>query len=393
MPRARIALHNPEIGEREWESVRDCLQRGWISSAGEVTEQFERRVADYVGIGHGVAVSSGTSALHVSLLVAGVGAGDEVVVPSLTFIASVNAIAYCGAAPVFIDCTPESWTLDPAKTVAFLREECDVIDGVTRNRRTGRRLAAILAVHVLGHPVDLDPVLEEARPRGIPVIEDAAESLGARYKGRAVGAIGDIASLSFNGSKIVTTGGGGMVLTNVKAWAQRARHLTTQARTHRVEYIHDEIGFNYRLPAVNAAIGIAQMERLPDMLARKRRLADVYSRELGGVRGLRLPIEAPWALSTYWLYTVRLDAAGAPGTRDRVLACLHEAGIEARPVWRPIHLLPMYAAAQRFALEYSDAIYETAISLPSSPGLTHDEQAFVTGALRQALEDRPAMGR
>ena len=386
--RARIPLHAPEIGEREWQSVHDCLRRGWISSAGEVTEQFERCVAEYIGVRHGIAVSSGTSALHVALLVAGVDRGDEVLVPALTFVASVNAVAYCGANPVFLDCSAASCTLDPAKTVAFLREECVTADGVTRNRRSGRRIAAIVAVHVLGHPVDLDPVLAEARARGIPVVEDGAESLGAQYRGRAAGSLADIACLSFNGSKIVTTGGGGMVLTDVDTWAKRARHLTTQARVDGRGYFHDEIGFNYRLPAINAALGIAQMERLPDLLARKRRLAETYRRELGAVQGVRHVTEAPWALSTFWLYTILV--AGGAERRDRLVNRMHDAGIEARPLWRPIHLLPMYAEAQRYRLEHVEAIYAGAISLPSSPGLTEDEQAFVISTVRDAVERESA---
>lgn len=385
-----IALHAPEIGERELERVRDCLARGWISSAGAVTDEFECAVARYVGVRHAVAVSSGTAALHTALLVAGVGPDDEVVVPSLTFIASVNAIAYCGARPVFVDVSPDTWTLDPDKTVTFLRQECDVRNGRLVNRATGRRVAAVMAVHVLGHPVDLDPILEAARARGVITIEDAAESLGAAYRDRKVGGLADLACLSFNGSKVVTTGGGGMVLTDSDGWAARARHLTTQARSDDREYVHDEVGYNYRLPAINAAIGIAQMERLPEILERKRRVAERYREGLAGLPLVAPAPEAAWARSTFWLYTVRLKDLRLPALRDRLLDSMRQEGIEARPLWRPIHLAPMYAAAQRYHLDHTEDIYRTAVSLPSSPGLVREDQRLVISVLERSLAEGTA---
>lgn len=383
LARMTIGLHSPEIGAEEWRRVRECLEHGWISSAGDVTGEFERRVADYVGVAHAVAVSSGTAALHTALMIAGVGSGDEVIVPSLTFVASVNAIAYCGARPVFMDVSPSTWTMDVEKTRDFLRGECvRRDDGRLVNRKTGNRIAAVLPVHILGHPVDMDPLLEAAGE--VPVIEDAAESLGATYRGRQVGALGAAACLSFNGSKVVTTGGGGIVLTNSEAWARRARHITTQARTDPREYIHDEIGYNYRLPAINAAIGNAQMERLPDLLARKRAVAMRYRAALEGLSGVELMHEASWARSIFWLYTVRFVDGGV-ARRNGVLDALNSAGIEARPLWRPSHLLPMYAAAERYHLDHTERIYETAVSLPSSPGLTEVEQELVVTIMKGRL--------
>jgi perosamine synthetase len=382
LPRTTIGLHAPEIGAEEWRRVRECLEHGWISSAGEVTGEFERRVADYVGVAHAVAVSSGTAALHTALIVAGVGSGDEVIVPSLTFVASVNAIAYCGARPVFMDVSPSTWTMDVEKTRDFLGRECVRRgDGRLVNRRTGHRIAAVLPVHILGHPVDMDPLIEATGD--VPIIEDAAESLGAMYRDRQVGALGAAACLSFNGSKVVTTGGGGIVLTNSEGWARRARHITTQARTDSREYIHDEIGYNYRLPAINAAIGTAQMDRLPDRLARKRAVAMRYRAALEGLPDVEVMPEAPWARSIFWLYTIRLEDGGL-ARRDGVLDALNGAGIEARPLWRPSHLLPMYAGAERYHLDHTERIYETAVSLPSSPGLAEVEQELVTSVLRQA---------
>ncbi len=384
--RGRIGLHTPEIGREEWERVRACLERGWISSAGEVTNEFERGVAKYLGVAHAIAVSSGTSALHVALLVAGVERGDEVIVPSMTFVASVNAITYCGAKPVFIDVTAETWTLDVAKVASFLVEHCETRDGATFNRSSGARIAAILPVHILGHPVDMDPLVLAAG--AIPIVEDAAESLGARYKGRMVGSLGAAACLSFNGSKIVTTGGGGMVVTDNDAWARRIRHLTTQARTDPREYIHDEVGYNYRLPAINAAIGIAQIERLPALLARKVAVAAYYRDALAGVPGLHVMPSASWAEPTWWLYTVRVDDDAPPARRDAALDALIGAGAEARPLWRPSHMLPMYAGAERYRLEHTEPLYRTAISLPSSPGITREEQDLIIATLRTSLEGR-----
>lgn len=382
LPRTAISLHAPEIGPEEWQRVRACLERGWISSAGEVTTEFERRIADYVGVRYAVAVSSGTAALHTALMVAGVGPGDEVLVPSLTFVASVNAIAYCGASPVFMDVTPTTWTMDVEKTVQFLLCECERRDSQLVNRATGRRIAAVLPVHILGHPVDMGPLLEAAGD--VPVVEDCAESLGAAYRGRNVGALGSAGCLSFNGSKVVTTGGGGAVLTNSEAWARRARHLTTQARTDPREYIHDEVGYNYRLPAINAAIGTAQIDRLPDLLARKRAIAMRYAAALQDLPDVELMVEAPWGRSIYWLYTVRVNGGDGPARRNALLTSLNEAGIEARPLWRPSHLLPMYSAAQRYHLEHAERIYQTAVSLPSSPGLSLEDQERVTSVFRSA---------
>lgn len=384
--RARIGLHTPEIGREEWERVRECLERGWISSAGEVTNEFERGVAKYLGVKHAIAVSSGTSALHVALLVAGVERGDEVIVPSMTFVASVNAITYCGATPVFVDVTADTWTLDVAKVASFLAEQCETRAGATFNRASGARIAAILPVHILGHPVDMDPLVLAAG--AIPIVEDAAESLGARYKGRMVGSLGSAACLSFNGSKIVTTGGGGMVVTDNDVWARRIRHLTTQARTDPREYIHDEVGYNYRLPAINAAIGIAQIERLPALLERKVAVAAYYRDLLAGVPGLQVMPSASWAEPTWWLYTVRVDDAAPPARRDAALDALIGAGAEARPLWRPSHMLPMYAGAERYRLEHTEPLYRTAISLPSSPGITREEQDLIISTLRASLEGR-----
>ncbi|RME03545.1 MAG: aminotransferase DegT, partial [Deltaproteobacteria bacterium] len=253
-----IPLSIPKLAGNEWRYVRECLDTNWVSSVGAFVERFEREVAARVGARYGVATASGTAAIHIALLVSGVGPGDEVLLPTLTFIAPANAIRYVGAVPLLLDVDPVTWQLDPEKTIDFLEKECRWQEGRLVNRTTGRRVRAIMPVHILGHPVDLDPILEVARKYELTVIEDATESLGARYKERHVGNLGDIGCFSFNGNKIITSGGGGMIVTNDETTARRARYLTTQAKDDPIEYVHGELGYNYRLTNLQAALGVAQ---------------------------------------------------------------------------------------------------------------------------------------
>ena len=256
MPQHFIPLCIPEIRGNEWEYVKECLDTNWVSSVGPYVDRFENMVSNYVGTNYAIATSNGTSALHISLLVAGVEPDDEVLLTSLTFIAPANAIRYANAWPVFIDAEPEHWQMSPQKVIDFLEQECNFQSGEVRNKHTGRRVKAIMPVHILGHPVDMDPILEVARRYHLMVIEDATESLGASYKGRMVGHLGHIACFSFNGNKILTTGGGGMIVTDNEAWANKAKYLTTQAKDNPVEYIHHEIGYNYRLTNIQAAMAV-----------------------------------------------------------------------------------------------------------------------------------------
>src|SRR5271157_5808253 len=242
-----IPLIVPEISGNVWRYVKECLDTNWVSSVGSYVDRFERMVAQHVRTKHAVATVNGTAALHIALLVAGVQPNDEVVVSTLTFIAPVNAIRYVGAWPVFIDAEPDYWQVDPSGVVDFLEQGCRWHKGALHNRLTGRRVSAVIPVHILGHPVDLDPILEVARKYGLKVIEDATEGLGATYRGRPLGSIGDIGCFSFNGNKIITTGGGGMLATSNEEWAQKAKYLTTQAKDDPTEYVHSEIGYNYRL--------------------------------------------------------------------------------------------------------------------------------------------------
>ncbi|MFH1428724.1 MAG: DegT/DnrJ/EryC1/StrS family aminotransferase, partial [Candidatus Margulisiibacteriota bacterium] len=246
----------PEIRGNEWKYVKECLDTGWVSSSGDYVKKFEQHFADYTGAKYAIACVNGTSALHISLLITGIGADDEVIMPALTFVAPANAVRYVGAWPVFMDVQRDTWELDPEKLNDFINQECEYKNSCLINKNTGRQIKAIIPVHILGHPVDMDPILDIARRYELPVIEDATESLGAKYKGKNVGTIGDIACFSFNGNKIITTGGSGMIVTDNKAWADKAHYLTTQAKDDPLEYIHNEVGYNYRLPNILAAMGI-----------------------------------------------------------------------------------------------------------------------------------------
>ena len=380
-PPGFIPLCAPEIRGNEWKYVKECLDSSWVSTVGSYVERFERDVAAYADAEYAVAAVNGTSALHVSLLVAGVQPDDEVLVSTLTFIAPANAIRYAGAWPVFMDAEPAHWQMDVQKVNDFLERECQGVNGELRNRWTGRRVKAIVPVHVLGHPVDLDPLLALARRFDLRVIEDATESLGARYKGHRVGALGDIGCFSFNGNKIITTGGGGMIVTRNKEWAAKLKYLTTQAKDDPIEYVHHEIGFNYRLTNIQAAMGCAQMEVLDEYIAAKRAIAAGYDSEFAKVPGLAPMRQAAWAESICWMYTMRVDAAHYGEDSRALLRRLGELKIQARPLWQPCHMSPAHQPAQAYHCDVAEELYRTAISLPCSVGLTPEQQKRVVDAV------------
>jgi perosamine synthetase len=376
-----IPLIEPEIRGNEWKYVKECLETGWVSSAGAFVDRFEQMVAQQCGSQHASATGNGTSALHVALLVAGVQPDDEVLVSTLTFIAPVNAIRYVGAWPVFVDAEPDYWQMDPVRVVDFLENECRWSNGALYNHRTGRRVTAIVPVHVLGHPVDLDPILAAAQKFGLKVIEDATEGLGATYKGRPLGSIGDIGCFSFNGNKIITTGGGGMIVTSNEEWAQRAKYLTTQAKDDPIEYIHKEIGYNYRLTNIQAAMGCAQMEQLEAYVAAKREIADRYSLALRDVSGIVPMRQASWAKSTFWMYTVLIEEEKFGVNSRRLLHTLAAEKIQCRPLWQPIHQSPAHALSRVGDLPVSEQLNKEALSLPCSVGLSEDAQKRVINQL------------
>mgnify|MGYP001068511701 CR=1 FL=1 len=372
-----IPLCVPEIRGNEWKYIKECLDTNWVSSVGAFVDRFERELAEYVGAKYAVATCNGTAALHVALLVAGVQPDDEVLVSTITFISPANAIRYVGAWPVFIDTEPEYWQMDPQKVVDFLEQECRWVNGELRNKTTGRRVKAILPVHILGHPVDMDPILEIARKYNLAVIEDATESLGAKYKGRMVGTLGDIACFSFNGNKIITTGGGGMIVTDNEAWARKAKYLTTQAKDDPVEYIHNEIGYNYRLTNIQAAMGCAQLELLDEYIQAKRSIAARYAEALAEAPGITLLSEAEWAFSIFWMYTVLVDEVQYGVDSRELMHQLGKAGVQARPLWQPLHRSPAHVGSQAYLCEIADWLNQRGISLPCSVGLSLESQEKV----------------
>jgi perosamine synthetase len=362
-----VPLHAPTLAGNAWDYVRQCIDTGWISSAGAFVTQFEQKITELTGAAHAVATVNGTAALHIALMLVGVEAGDEVICPSLTFVATANAIAYLGAVPHFVDVEPDHLGIDIPRVAAHLGRTIERRDGACFNRRTGRRIAAIVPMHTFGHPVDLDALVELAGGYDLPIVEDAAESLGSLYHDRHTGTFGRVGILSFNGNKIISTGGGGMIITDDDALSAQARHLTTTAKApHAWEYFHDRVGYNYRLPNINAALGVAQLEQLPDLLSRKHRLAQRYAKVFADTPGVRFIADTPRTRPNHWLNAIVLDE---PEARDAVLAALAEAQFQARPVWQPMHQLPMYDQCPGMDLGTTEAMARRVINLPSSAHL------------------------
>jgi len=369
VPQTPFALHEPEFAGREWDFVKNCIDTGWVSSVGSYVDRFERDLAALTGAGHAIATSNGTAALHICLLLAGVRPGDEVLLPALTFIATANAVSYANATPHFIDSEAISLGVDATRLSAHLDEVATRVDGACVNRRTGKVIRALVVMHVFGHPADLDALSRVARDWNIALVEDAAESLGSTRGGLHTGNTGLVSALSFNGNKVVTTGGGGAVLTNDPLLGRRAKHLTTTARVpHRWNFIHDEVGYNYRLPNLNAALGCAQLERFPSMLARKRALAARYIEAFARVADVEFLVEPAGTTSNYWLNAIVLGESQRVH-RDALLAALNDAGYMSRPIWTLMHRLPMYAGCPRADLSVAESLEARVINLPSSAKL------------------------
>jgi perosamine synthetase len=368
-PNGTLGLHEPVFGGNELAYLEECIKSTFVSSVGKFVDRFEHMLEEFTGARRVIAVVNGTAALHACFKLARVEPGDEVISPALTFIATTNAITYCGATPHFVDSSFETLGMDSKALGARLDAIAQRSSGSAINRETGRKIAAIVPMHTFGHPVDMDGITAIARHWGIPVVEDAAESLGSTYKGHAVGSQARLAALSFNGNKIVTTGGGGAILTNDEELGYRAKHLTTTAKVpHKWAFVHDEIGFNYRLPNLNAALGCAQLEQLDGFLKRKRLLAKAYDHAFAGVPGVQFAREPLGTTSNYWLNAILLDEAHA-GLRDDVLTALNASGFGARPVWTLMHQLPMFVACPRGDLSVAESIERRLINLPSSASI------------------------
>jgi perosamine synthetase len=379
-----IPLSIPHLAGNEWPYIKECLDTGWVSSVGSFVDRFEREFAAKLGSKAAIACSSGTAALHVSLLVAGVKPEDEVIVSTLTFIAPANTIRYVNAWPVFMDAEARYLQMDVEKLADFLENGCRWDGRELHDKTNGRRVSAIVPVHILGHPCDMDPILALAEKFKLAVIEDATESLCSRYKGRPTGTMGRLGCFSFNGNKIITTGSGGMIVTDDLALAKHAKHLTTQAKQDALEFVHDEVGFNYRLSNVSAAFGVAQLEKIDDYKADKRRIAARYDAAFKDLPGIRAPEIAPWAESNEWLYTVRVDPKAFGMDSRALMRRLKESKIESRPLWQPMHRSPAHPDSRAWKCEAADRINAEALSIPCSVGLAAADQDRVISVIRDA---------
>jgi perosamine synthetase len=364
-----LALHEPRFNGNEWNYLKECLDSTFVSSVGRFVDRFEDDLVSFTGAKRAVAVVNGTAALHVSLLLAGVEPGDEVLLPALTFIATANAVAYCQATPHFVDSEEGSLGMDAHALRDYLMATTEMHAGHCINRGTGRVIRVMVPMHTFGHPVDIDALLAVAHDFHLQLIEDAAESLGSFVGGRHTGTFGVMGTLSFNGNKTITTGGGGAILTNDIELGARAKHLTTTAKLpHRWNFVHDEVGYNYRLPNLNAALGCAQLEQLPGFLSDKRRLFDHYRSAFTDVKSVHLVAEPAGCRSNYWLQTLLLDESVAYH-RDEILTATNDAGLMTRPVWTPIHRLPMYCNTPTAPLPIVESLERRLINIPSSAGL------------------------
>lgn len=365
-----IPLHKPVFEGKEWDYVKECIDTEWVSSVGSYVDRLEEDLADYTGAGRAVVVVNGTAALHVCLRLAGVTDGDEVLVPALSFVATANAVSYAGATPHFVDSEERTLGLDPEKLGRYLDDIAEVRGGTCVNVQTGRPIRAVVPMHTYGHPVDLDPLQDVCEFYNLALIEDAAESLGSLYKEQHTGTFGELGALSFNGNKTITTGGGGAILTDDPELADEAKHLTTVAKKdHPWEYVHDRVGYNYRMPNLNAALGCAQLEQLPAFLDRKRKLAARYRSAFVDVESVSFFEEPEEARSNYWLNVLLLDEERQE-LRDTVLEATNEAGFGTRPTWQLLSSLPMYEYCSRMDLSTARSLERRLINIPSTSSLT-----------------------
>jgi perosamine synthetase len=357
-----IPLHAPCFKGYEWEYVKNCLDNEWVSSVGEYVDRFEQMVADFTSVQHAVATVNGTAAIHIAILLAGVETEDEVLCPAFSFVATVSPIIYCHAYPVFMDSDPKTLGMDVDKLTRFLKEKCiREKDGFTYNKGSGRRIRACIPMHAYGYPVDMEPLLEMCNVYKISVIEDAAEALGSYYGNHHCGTLGKVGVLSFNGNKVVTTGGGGMILTDDEGLAKKAKHLTTTAKVaHPWEYTHDEVGYNYRMPNLNAALGCAQMENLDSFLTMKKRQAERFKKILAGEKDVRV-IQPESTGANHWFNLVRVP----PDCRDEVLRGLNSRGIQARTSWIPVCDMQPYVKYERFEIDWAKELSLSFICLPN----------------------------
>ncbi|WDV47432.1 LegC family aminotransferase [Clostridiaceae bacterium M8S5] len=362
----KISLHEPNFQGNEWKYIKDCLDSGWVSSVGKYVNEFEKRLVEYTGVKYAISVVNGTAALHICLKISGVSINDEVLLPALTFVATANAVKYCGGIPHFVDSEYVSLGINPKKLNRYLKTIATIKDGCCYNKLTNRRIKAVIAMHTFGHPVDLEKLMKVCQRYKLILIEDAAEALGSYYKDKHVGNWGNVSSLSFNGNKIITTGGGGAILTNDRKLATIAKHITTTAKLpHRWALIHDKVGYNYRMPNINAALGCAQIEQLDRFVQKKRSLAKKYHNKLTRAKGITIMKEPKYARSNYWLNTILIDKKHS-NYRDELLNIFHQNNIYSRPAWTLINKLIPFKDCPSMDLSTSESLEKRIINIPSS---------------------------
>ena len=377
MRKDKIWLSAPHMGSMEMKFVAEAFETNWISPVGPHIAAFEEALASYNSISHCAALSSGTAAIHLALIILGVKHGDEVICSSFTFSGSCNPIAYQGATPVFIDSEPETWNMDPSLLEEAIKD---------RLKKSGKKPKAIILVHLYGMPAKVDEIMAIARRHEIPVIEDAAEALGSAYKGRRLGTFGDLGVYSFNGNKIITTSGGGALVSENEAWIQKAKFLSTQARDPAPHYQHTEIGYNYRLSNICAGIGRGQLMVLDERIQQRRSNFTFYSTELGQVEGLSFPIEPSGTFSNRWLTTVLIDPSKTGGiSREDISRVLNDLNIESRPLWKPMHKQPIFAGVPAYVNGVSEGLFEKGLCLPSSSSLSNEEKESVVEGIKSLL--------
>jgi perosamine synthetase len=375
-----LLLSGPNMGGNELKYVTECIETGWVSSVGSYVDKFEKMSAEFAGTKYAVATSSGTTALHICLILMDVKQDDLVIVPNITFIATLNSIKYTGASPILIDTDANNWQMDLNILEEFLQNETEQRDNTCYHKKTGRRIPMIMPVHVLGNICDMDRLLALAKQHNLIVIEDSTEALGSYYKGKHAGSFGLMGTFSYNGNKIITTGGGGMIVTNDEALAKKAKHLTTQAKSDPFEYMHDEIGYNYRLVNVAAAMGVAQMEQLPGFIARKKEIIAFYKKELEGVGDIKFQQVSDDVDPNWWLPTIMTSKQKA------VLKILNDNKMQSRPFWVPMNQLRMFNNDIYINNnDRSDFVYQHCLSIPCSTNITNEELQAVADKIKEVF--------
>lgn len=372
-----LLLSGPNMGGNELKYVTECIETGWVSSVGSYVDLFEKMTAEFTGAGYAVATSSGTTALHTSLVMLGVNSADLVIVPNVTFIATLNAVKYTGASPVLIDADENNWQMDLDLVSEFLETETEQRNDICFHKKTGKRIPVIMPVHVLGNMCNMDQLVSISQKHHLKILEDSTEALGSYYKGKHAGTFGVLGTLSYNGNKIITTGGGGMIVTNDEPLAKKAKHLTTQAKADPFEYYHDEIGYNYRLINVAAAMGVAQMEQVPQFLKRKKEIISFYKSELQGVGDITFQEVGKDVNPNWWLPTIKTEK------QKEVLQVLNSNEMQSRPLWMPMNQLPMFSKDIYFNRDdRSLRIYSSCLSIPCSTNITDEELKAVSEKIR-----------